>query len=199
LLRDCHDGVVAPIEDARTYASVFLETCREALKFQYDRVLDLAEVPRDTTEWRAIEPDCYPLVLALQQAIVGVEAVAHFEGQPIETWVDDHDMHVMTREHHGLEDLRHLRNMLTHFDLYLKGEGNLQKPKAVLRGDVDEGRDFDMHRKWRYDPHSDRRLLWVRAMGKSVEVLGMSRWAMGLIDKVRDALIHGAPQSSTST
>lgn len=173
---NCHNGIVDPIEDSRTHASLFLETCRAALQLQYQRVLDLEKVPRDRTEWRTLEPDCYLLVLAIRQAIVGVEAVAHFEGGAIKNLVEEIP-ETMARE---LSDLKDLRNMLTHFDDYLKGSGVLQRTIPDT--------DFDMHRKWRYDPHSGEVLLRVRAMGRSVEVLSMSRWLMDLIDQVQNAL-----------
>jgi hypothetical protein len=96
-----------------------LETCRAALQLQYQRVLDLEKAPRDRTEWRSLEPDCYLLVLALRQALVGIEAVAHFEGGAIEDLVDEATT-TMATELSGLKDLR---NMLTHFDDYLKGSG----------------------------------------------------------------------------
>jgi hypothetical protein len=176
LWRDCHDGVVDPIEDSRTHARLFLETCRAALQLQYQRVLDLEKAPRDRTEWRSLEPDCYLLVLALRQALVGIEAVAHFEGGAIEDLVDEATT-TMATELGGLKDLR---NMLTHFDDYLKGSGVLQRTIPDP--------DFDMHRKWRYNPHSGEVLLRVRAMGRSVEVLSMSRWFMNLTDQVQNSL-----------
>ena len=95
----------------RIAASRFLETCRATLKLQYQRVLNLAEPPKDTMEWQVLEPDCYLLVLAIQQAIVGVEAVAHFEGGSIKNDVDQ-AIAEMARAH---VDIRDLRNMLTHF------------------------------------------------------------------------------------
>jgi hypothetical protein len=172
--RTCDDGVVAQIEDARTYASLFLQTCGAALQLQYDRVLDLTKAPLDTTDWRALEPDCYLLVLALRQAIVGVKAVAHFEGGSIRSRVD----RAMAKRREELSDLKDLRDMLTHFDDYFKGKGFLQ-PDGI------PDPEFDMHRKWRRSRHSGEVLLWVRALGKSVEVLGVSRSVLDLIDEVQ--------------
>lgn len=176
VLRNCHDGVVEPVEDSRTHARLFLETCRAALQLQYQRVRDLEKTPRDRTEWRTLEPDCYLLVLALRQAFVGVEAVARFEGGGIKELVDEAKK-PMAEDLSGLKDLR---DMLTHFDDYLKGSGVLQRAIA--------NSDFDLHRKWRYHPQSGEVILRVRAMGRSVEVLGMSRWLMDLTDQVRNAL-----------
>jgi hypothetical protein len=183
----CHDGVMAPIQDARTYARLFLGTCQAALKLQYHRVLELAEGPRDTAEWRLIEPDCYLLVLAIKQAILSLQAVAYFEDEPIKSEIGQ-VIGIMDTEFGGLQDLTDLRDMLTHFDKYLKGDGWLQ-PGGRLRSRrphiLDE---FDMHRKWRYDPHGDKVLLWVRAMGISVEVLGMSRAVLILMAELQETL-----------
>lgn len=179
---DCDDGLMTPMEDPRTHASRFLETCRAALKLQYQRVLDLAEPPKDTMEWQVLEPDCYLLVLAIRQAIVGVEAVAHFEGGSIKNDVDQ-AIAEMARAH---VDIRDLRNMLTHFDSYLKGDGVQQRRIPDP--------DFYVHRKWR-SSHSGEVLLWIRASYnageplKSVEVLSASRWVMDLIDEVREVVV----------
>jgi hypothetical protein len=183
------------------HARVFLEMCRAALQLQYERVLDLAEVPRDTTEWRAIEPDCYLLVITIEQAILSVQAIAHFEGDPIQTRVKDaikmldrnHGYSVEATEHGGLQQLGDLRDMLTHFDEYLEGKGWLQPGGRLWRqrgaiSDEDSYREFGLHRKWRWDPHSRQVVLRVRATGISVDVLSMSRSVMGLIDEVREAL-----------
>ena len=192
---------MAPIEDARTYARVFLETCRGALQLQYERVLGLAEAPRDTTEWRTIEPDCYLLVIAIKQAILSVQAVAHFEGDPIETRVINaiemldrkYGYPEEGREHGGLQQLTDLRDILTHFDSYLKGVGWLQPDGRLWRqrwstSDEVSSREFDLHLKWRWNPRSRQVVLRVRAMGISVDVLSMSRSVMDLIDEVREAL-----------
>jgi hypothetical protein len=192
---------MAPIEDARTYARVFLETCRAALQLQYERVLNLAEVPRDTTEWRTIEPDCYLLVIAIKQAILSLETVAHFEGDPIETRVTN-AIKMLDREYGHPEKARHLgglyqltdlRDILTHFDAYLKGIGWLQPGGRLWRqrwanSNEDPSREFELHRKLRWNRHSRQVVLWVRAMGISVNVTSMSRLVMDLIDEVREAL-----------
>lgn len=201
---DCHDGAMVAIDDAQTYARLFLETCRAALQLQYDRVLQLADVPRDTTDWRAIEPDCYLLVIALRQAILSVETVAaHFEDEPIKATVTNtlemldwkHGHPEAGKHHGGLQQLTDLRDMLTHFDAYLKGTGFLQPGGKLFRQrwpnpdeDPPPPREFDMHRKWRWDRHTQQVVLRVRAMEISVDVLSMSRSVMDLIDEVREAL-----------
>jgi hypothetical protein len=124
-LRACDDDLVDQVEDAQEHANLFLETCRAALQLQYQRVLDLAEARPDKTDWRVLEPDCYLLVLALKQAVVSVEAVAHFKGESIKENVDE-TIARLTEDNH-LGDLKDVRDMLTHFDWYLKGKGNIQK------------------------------------------------------------------------
>jgi hypothetical protein len=172
---------MAQVEDAQAHANLFLETCRAALQRQYRRVLDLTEASLDKTDWRVLEPDCYLLVLALRQAVVSVETVAKFKGGSIEILV----ARTMARltEDDNLGDLKDVRDMLTHFDCYLKGKGSQQ----IKNNDDDPGfvLYFDMHEKWRRSRHTGEVLLWIRALERSAEVLGLSRSVLDLMDEVR--------------
>lgn len=186
-----------PIEDPRTHASRFLETCGEALQLQYERVRELAKTPRDprdTMEWHVLEPDCYLLVLAIRQAVVSVKAVAQFEDGLVKDRID-RALGTMADAKH--EDLRNLRNVLTHFDAYLSGDGNLQKKRNREKL---PNPNFYVHRKWRRN-RSGELLLWVRVFhnagepGISAEVLSASRWVMALINETREAI---APRSGSA-
>jgi hypothetical protein len=172
---------MARVEDTQAHANLFLETCRAALQLQYRRVRKLAEARLDKTDWRVIEPDCYLLVLALRQAVVSVETVAKFKGGSIESLVARTKARLTDDDHLG--DSKDVRDMLTHFDWYLMGKGNIQDENR--EADPGSVAYFDMHEKWRRGRHTCEVLLWVRALGRSAEVLGLSRSVLDLMDEVR--------------